>query len=642
MPELPARDTVLLPTVSQLLQEAAEGFAASSSQGGVVDLALHSVLGLFAVRAAAVLLHRGGVLEVAATRGDDSNLQALWQDLGPQEGDLDELSPALQACREGVPLFFAQGAGPEGSGAAAVVPLSLEGRVLGLILLEFREPRDFSPDERSWLRLLAGQSALALGRVQLAQQLEQQVQERTHELHLANIKLQASSAQLEAKVRERTADLEAILSQLAYQARHDALTGLPSRWYFEEELARSIAGAAAQGGQLLVMFVDLDGFKLVNDTLGHAFGDALLREVARRLVQSAPAGSMVARMSGDEFTILIGEALNQDQIAGVAHQVRSALEQPYLLGNMTAHITASIGVSVYPQDGQDAETLLKHADTAMYQAKYGGKNDIRFFTQEMNDTEMQRSRLVVDVRGALARGELSIQYQPQFEATGRRVVAFEALMRWDHPRLGLILPERFVPLLEDNGLIVPVGEWALNEVCRQNAAWRAGGLRPVRVSINVSLKQFARHDFLWMVQMALKGHGLEGDSLELELTERLAVDDLAGTRQILQELRAMGVNIVIDDFGTGNSAVSSLLRLPLDLLKVDRTLLHELSRTPAARHIIQAIVSMAGALGIGVIAEGVESPAELITVSGMNFERLQGFLLACPVDGDAAGAFLQP
>ncbi|SMB93699.1 putative bifunctional diguanylate cyclase/phosphodiesterase [Deinococcus hopiensis] len=637
MPERPAQDPWLFSSMSQHLQQVTEALVAASSHVAAGALILQATLGVVPARSAALLVDGDGGLEIGTLHGDEARLRPLWE-----EDSLDGLSPALQALGTGTPLFFEQGLPGGAAGAGAALPVVLEGQSLGVIVLAFGEPHAFAPDERACLRILAGQCALALGRIRLAQQLEQQVQERTHALHLANIKLQAASAGLEAKVRERTAELEAILSQLAYQARHDALTGLPTRWFFEEELVRSIALARTQGRSLLVMFVDLDGFKLVNDTLGHAVGDALLREVARRLGQAAPRHATVARMSGDEFTILIEERLTQAEVVETAHRVRTALEQPYLLGNVTAHITASIGVSLYPDDGSDADTLLRHADTAMYQAKHGGKNDIRFFTQEMNASEQHRSRLAVDIRGALAGGELSVQYQPQFDATGRRVVAFEALLRWDHPRLGRVSPEQFVPLLEDTGLIVPVGEWTLGEVCRQNAAWRAAGLRPVRVAVNVSMKQFARHDFLWMVQMALKQHGLEGDALELELTERLAVEDLDGTRQIIHELRAMGVTIVMDDFGTGHSALSSLLRLPLDLLKVDRTLLHELGAAPGARHVIGAVVSMAQALGIRVIAEGVESPAELITVSGMAFERLQGFLLGGPVGGEAAAQYLLP
>ena len=638
MPELPAQDSWSSSAVSQHLQQVTEALAAVPSEAAITDLILHAALGLVPARAAALLLlGDGGQLEVVASRGEGEALRALWE-----EDSLDGLSPAAQTLLQGAPVFFEQGLPGGVTGAGAALPVALEGQPTGVLALAFGESHAFRPDERSALRMLAASCALALGRIRLSEQLERQVRERTHDLHLANIKLQSVSAHLEAKVRERTAELEAILSQLAYQARHDALTGLPSRWFFEEELARSVAQAGAQGQGLLVMFVDLDGFKLVNDTLGHAVGDALLREVARRLGQAAPRGALVARMSGDEFTILLEGRMDQAQVVTTAHRVRAALEQPYLLGTVTAHITASIGVSLYPEDGADADTLLKHADTAMYQAKHGGKNDVRFFTQEVNASELQRSRLAVDIRGALARGELSVQYQPQFERSGREVVAFEALLRWDHPRLGPVPPEQFVPLLEDTGLIVPVGEWTLGEVCRQNAAWRAAGLRPVRVAVNVSMKQFARHDFLWMVQMALKQHGLEGDALELELTERLAVDDLDGTRQMIHELRAMGVTIVIDDFGTGQSALSSLLRLPVDLLKVDRTLLHELGQAPGARHVIAGVVSMAGALGIRVIAEGIESPAELITVCGMKFERLQGFLLGGPVTGDAAAQYLPP
>ncbi|ADV67313.1 putative bifunctional diguanylate cyclase/phosphodiesterase [Deinococcus maricopensis] len=464
----------------------------------------------------------------------------------------------------------------------------------------------------------------------LSGELEGRVQERTRELDVANTALRGLTEDLELKVRERTAELEASQARLAHQAQHDVLTGLPNRALFQDRVERGIASAAREGGRLAVMFIDLDGFKAVNDTLGHAAGDELLREVASRLQDNVRRNDTVARLGGDEFTVMLLGVNTAQDAASVAQKILRALREPIHLADGAAHVSGSIGVSLYPQDGADATDLQRHADIAMYRAKQGGKNNITFYAPEMNAVDAARSAVEQHLRGALDRHELTLAYQPLHNAQGL-VVGVEALLRWQNAALGNVPPTTFIPVAEDTGLIIPIGQYVLNEACRQLAAWRAHGTAVDRMSVNVSPAQFAREDFVDIVRRALQHHRLDGRDLELELTERLIIRDVPGVSRKMSELRALGVRLSIDDFGAGNSALNYLMTLPVNTLKVDRAFVQALDQTPGAHRIVQAIVALGHALGLDVVAEGVETPAQLLQVRELGCERTQGFLLGQPV-----------
>jgi diguanylate cyclase (GGDEF)-like protein len=446
-------------------------------------------------------------------------------------------------------------------------------------------------------------------------------------------------ARVNAALVKAAKEKNELMEQLAHQARHDALTGLPNRALFADRLERTVKVAARYARQLAVMFVDLDGFKLVNDTLGHHAGDALLVEVSRRLESAVRESDTVARMGGDEFTVILSEVASSDDAARVAGRVIAALQTPMRLPGFETPVTvsASVGVSLYPQDALEAETLSKHADLALYRAKSEGKNTVRFFSPDMNAAAVERLTLENALRGALERREFSLHYQPIKATNGART--FEALLRWTHPSLGRIAPDRFIPVAEDSGLIVSVGAWVLNEALRQTAAWRASGWADVRVAVNVSPLQLAREDFVQTVAEVLARHRLAGDALELEITERTIVRDLERTRSRLEDLRALGVGVSVDDFGAGHSSLAYLMRLPVDTLKVDRSFVAAMDN--GETKVVAAIVALAHALGLGVVAEGVETGTQMTMLEQLGCERFQGYFLGRPAPAVEAQNWLE-
>jgi diguanylate cyclase len=424
-----------------------------------------------------------------------------------------------------------------------------------------------------------------------------------------------------------------LMEQLAYQAQHDTLTGLPNRALFTDRLEHTVRSAARYDRQLAVMFVDLDGFKLVNDTLGHHAGDALLVEVGHRLQGAVRESDTVARMGGDEFTVILSEVTSSADATKVAQRIVASLEEPIFLPGHNGHVsvTASIGVSLYPRDAEDAETLSRHADLALYRAKDDGKNTVRFYSSDMNTAAVERLTTDTALRGALERREFSLHYQPITSSMNSRCT-LEALLRWTHPVLGRVSPDRFIPAAEDTGLIVPIGAWVLEESLRQIATWRASGWADVRVAVNVSPVQLNRDDFVQTVAESLQRQGLAGECLELELTERTIVRDVERTSVRLEALRALGVGISVDDFGTGHSSLSYLMRLPVDTLKVDRSFVSTMGA--GQTRIVAAIVALAHALGLGVVAEGVETQSQLEALTQLGCERFQGYLLGRPVPAE--------
>ncbi|WP_158263760.1 putative bifunctional diguanylate cyclase/phosphodiesterase [Deinococcus arcticus] len=508
-------------------------------------------------------------------------------------------------------LLVATQGGPGGQGV-------LWGTVLVTALVVVRQVLAFVDNARLTAQLR-----------QLSGELEGRVQRRTAELNRANAALRELTGDLEQKVRERTAELEASQARLAHQAQHDVLTGLPNRALFQDRLERGIATAVRERRRVAVLFIDLDGFKAVNDTLGHAAGDELLREVAARLQDSVRRNDTVARLGGDEFTVMLLSIHSAQDAALVAAKILERLRQPIALGGAQAHVTGSIGVSLYPDDGADAQDLQRFADLAMYRAKQGGKNNVTFYAPEMNAAGTARSSMELGLRGALEGGELRVVYQPLHDLSGQ-VRGAEALLRWQSAALGNVSPATFIPVAEDTGLIIPIGTFVLNEACRQLAAWREDGRALERISVNVSPAQFVQGDFVDVVRRALQTWRLQGRDLELELTERMILRDVKGVARKMAELRAMGVRLSIDDFGTGNSALNYLMTLPVTTLKVDRTFVQALEDSPGAYRIVQAIVALGHALGLDVVAEGVETPAQLLQVRDLGVERTQGFLLGRP------------
>ncbi len=419
--------------------------------------------------------------------------------------------------------------------------------------------------------------------------------------------------------------------RLAILAQFDSLTGLPNRGLLEDRLRQAMAQSRRKQWQTGVLFVDLDRFKLVNDTLGHPVGDRLLREVSARLQLCVRADDTVGRISGDEFAIVLADLAHAEDAATVAQKVLEALAQPFALEASEVFVSASIGISVYPADGEDAETLLRNADMAMYRAKKAGRNVARFFTAKMNERTTRRLQLGTDLRRAIERREFVLHYQPKVELAGGALVGMEALLRWNHPARGLVSPAEFVPTLEDSGLIMPVGEWVLEEACAQLRRWIDAGLAPVPVSVNISPRQFRRQDLDRMVQRALEGAALPPALVELEITESSIADDPEQAVVILRNLRAAGMAISVDDFGTGYSSLAYLTRLPISSLKIDRSFVSGAEKSADSVSIVRAIIDMAHNMRFTVVAEGVETEWQANFLRQHHCAQAQGYLFGRPM-----------
>jgi len=427
-------------------------------------------------------------------------------------------------------------------------------------------------------------------------------------------------------ITERKAAEETI-RHLAY---HDGLTGLPNRTLFEDRLTVTLAQARRKSRLAAVMFLDLDRFKVVNDTVGHAVGDSLLQSVAERLKGLVREGDTVARVGGDEFTVLLPEVGQVEDAVEVADRILETLRQPWRLNGHEFHITTSIGIAMCPGDGDDAESLLRNADTAMYRAKDRGRDNYKLYAPAMNSRIAERLALENSLRHALERGEFVVHYQPQVNIEAGRIVGVEALVRWQHPERGLVSPLEFIPVAEETGLIVPLGAWVLRTACAQNRAWQDAGLPPMRMAVNLSARQFQRHDLLETVAAALEETGLSPQYLQLEITEGVAMQDVDVTLAILRELREAGVQIAIDDFGTGHSSLSYLKRFPIDVVKIDQSFVQDLTVDPNDAAIASTIIVMAHALNLKVIAEGVETAEQLAFLRERDCDEMQGFLFSRP------------
>jgi diguanylate cyclase (GGDEF)-like protein len=438
------------------------------------------------------------------------------------------------------------------------------------------------------------------------------------------------------KERERAAQEE----RIRHQAYHDALTGLPNRASFTEHLEESMRRAKRAGWPLALLFLDLDLFKRVNDSLGHDAGDRLLRVAAERIRRSVREADMLFRMGGDEFTVLLEDVRGPEEAAMVATRVLEGIAEPLQLQHHEITVTASIGIALYPRDDVVGERLVKSADTAMYRAKELGRNRYAFFAREMNERVETQMMVEQALRRALKNNEFVLHFQPRVSATSGRATGAEALLRWKHPEWGLVEPARFVPLLEETGLVVPVGAWVLAEACRQAAAWQGAGLPPLRVSVNLSSRQFRSEALFDAVSEALRASRLPPQLLELELTESLLVENVEHAMGVMGKLKAIGVAISIDDFGTGYSSLGYLKRFPIDSLKIDRSFVRDIATSPKDAAIVKAISALARSLGIGLIAEGVEEPWQVEFLRLRHCTEMQGYLFSKPLSAEELPAAL--
>jgi diguanylate cyclase (GGDEF)-like protein len=423
-------------------------------------------------------------------------------------------------------------------------------------------------------------------------------------------------------------------SRLAYMAEFDALTGLPNRNLLQDRLAQAVAQVHRRAEHGAVLFIDLDRFKLINDTLGHHLGDALLVEVGERLKRCVRGGDTVGRVSGDEFGVVLSGVARIDDAAIVAQKILGALAEPFDLEGNAAYVTASIGISVFPADGEDAEMLLKNADLAMYRAKEMTRNAYCFFTAEMNRRAVAKLQLNTDLRRAIERGEFVLHYQPKVELREGRLLGAESLLRWNHPSRGMVQPDEFIPALEDSGLILPVGEWALREACAQLRRWQAMGVSTLPVSVNLSAKQFHRPDLDALVRRVLADEGVAPELIELEITESCLMSNPEEAVRLLAGLRDAGLMISVDDFGTGYSSLSYLTRLPLTALKIDHSFVRDAAVSREAASIVRAVIDMAHNLEFTVIAEGVETADQVAFLRRHGCDVGQGYLFGRPVPAD--------
>ncbi len=440
---------------------------------------------------------------------------------------------------------------------------------------------------------------------------------------------QARMAQLAKSLKKANVELHAARAELQRHACADPLTGLPNRRLLEQRLARALSAEPRPAGRLAVLFIDLDGFKPVNDSLGHAAGDALLGHVASRLSGAAPQGATVARVGGDEFVLLHDGLAEAGDALALGAAVIAAASTPLAYLGHSLQISASVGIALYPEHGPAAQ-LLAHADAAMHEAKRAGGNTCTLFEPHMNAGAAQQLALQSDLRQARARGELSLHYQPKFDGRRSRLRGVEALLRWRHPVHGPISPAVFIPIAERFGLIKDLGDWVIDEACRQMQAWDRQGMR-MRVAINLSVHQLRQDDLIARIQAALQRHRVDASRLLCEITESVAMEDIATTQRAFDGLRRIGVFLSIDDFGTGYSSLSYLRKLPATQLKIDRSFILDLEGSRDARAVVDAVIRLAHALDLKVVAEGVETEGQRDILLGLQCDELQGYLFARPM-----------
>lgn len=485
---------------------------------------------------------------------------------------------------------------------------------IGTLCVIDRFPRQFSPEQIKMLRILSRQ---IVNQLELRRSYANLESVFDRELNVTKRK------QLEEMLQQQ-------LERERYQASHDQLTELPNRLLFDERLTLALNHAEQPGEMLAVMFLDLDRFKSINDTLGHAIGDQLLQQAAQRIAGCLKQGDTLARWGGDEFTLILSQLYSPEDISEIAQRILKVLEAPFKFEQQELHITASIGIALAPYDGEDAGTLLKNADTAMYRAKQQGRNSFQLYTNDMNMWAFDQLVLINDLYNALDRNEFLLHYQPQVNLQTGEIVAIEALIRWQHPQRGLVPPDQFIAIAEETGQINAIGEWVLRTACAQNRAWQMAGLSPIRVAVNLSGRQF-RRSLPRLIAQVLSDTGLDPQYLEIEITESIAMQDLSLTIAVLKELQKMGVCISIDDFGTGYSSLAMLKQFPLHTLKIAREFIKDLDTNPQDAAVIEAIMTLGHGLSLGVVAEGVETQEQWNFLRSINCDAMQGYFFSRPV-----------
>jgi len=435
---------------------------------------------------------------------------------------------------------------------------------------------------------------------------------------------------------EDISDRKAAEKQVQFLAYYDALTELPNRTLLHDRLSQALASARRRKDKVALLFLDLDRFKDINDSMGHSAGDLLLREVAARLKRWAREQDTVARLGGDEFLIVLTDVKDIPGAAVAAERLMDAMIAEFVVQGHLLRVSCSLGISIFPEHGADGETLIRNADAAMYSAKDYGRNNFQFFTQDMNAEVVERLTLESSLRLALEKRELFLVYQPQMEIASGRITGLEALLRWQHPELGLVPPDKFIRIAENSGLIVPIGEWVLRTACSQARKWQDEGLPTVSVAVNVSAVQFRQEGFRKLIDRVLRETGLAPEYLELELTESLLLSNADVTLSVLRGLKAMGLKLAIDDFGTGYSSFSYLKHFPVSKLKIDRSFVREVAANPDDAAITTAIISMAKSLNLKVIAEGVEDEAQMSFLRAHQCDEIQGYYFSKPLAPEEA------
>ena len=493
----------------------------------------------------------------------------------------------------------------DGASAIAAFPLFSGGRPVGILHFAAVERDEFTP-----------------GFVELLQRLADNISFALDNFDRADEKTKADQ-------------------RIEYLASHDSLTGLPNRETFNQLLHFAIEAARRYDKQFALLFIDLDRFKIINDSLGHEAGDALLVEVARRLRQNLRSNDVVARLGGDEFVVILDQSADRGGTEAIARKLLGVVGQPVQLSGHECHTTASIGIAMFPADGSDVHTLTKNADMAMYLAKEDGKNDFRFFTKEVKMQSIERLTLETCLRHALERNEFSLQYQPKVDLATRQITGVEALLRWTHPERGMLPPAQFIPLAEETGLIVPIGRWVLKEACAQNMAWQRRGLRPVSMAVNLSPRQFVDESLLHDIDEALLASGMSPVLLQLEVTESMVMRNVSRAIKVLDAIQDRGIRLAIDDFGTGYSSMSLMKQFPIDTIKIDRSFVRDLPNDSEDQAIAQAIISMGKALGMTVVAEGVERCEQETFLRNHGCDEMQGFLISKPLSSEQLADLLR-
>ena len=432
-----------------------------------------------------------------------------------------------------------------------------------------------------------------------------------------------------------------LVLRIAHQARHDDLTNLPNRALMNEQLVKAAALAHRNDHMMAVLFLDIDRFKYINDSLGHDIGDRLLQSVAQRLLSCVRGSDTVSRHGGDEFSILLAQVAQARDAAVFADKILRQLSEPHRIDEHELHVTVSIGIATSPADGLDARSLLKNADLAMYHAKNQGRNNYQFFRSEMNTRLMARRSMELELSRAIENDEFALFFQPTIQLATRAITGVEALLRWRHPEHGLLLPEQFLPLAEESGQIVPIGRWVLRDACRQARSWQDACLPPMRIAVNVSARELRGKDFAAGVEAILRAAGLEPNCLMIELTETMLLRDLQATAWVLHDLKALGIQIALDDFGTGFSSLSHLQKFPIDALKIDQSFLWNLTADSGDASIVGAVIGMADGLRMRVIAEGVENRTQLAVLEEQSCPEAQGYLFSRPLPASELAEFLR-